>query len=207
MRIRYFLVILLLLAAVFLVYNPREMLTPKAQALQSFPSQIGEWRTVSNTLFSAPVLKVLRPTDYLMRAYASRDGDRLGFYVGYHDGGADSGPIHSPSNCLPGAGWLLLENTEMEIPVGNDTLRLVRADFAKESELMTCYYWYQIQGETLTGDFAMKFSEFKRMLFDRRKDASFVRIDMTKMDHEKSDTLVKNFLQEAFPILKQFLPG
>ncbi len=71
---------------------------------------------------------------------------------------------------------------------------------------MTCYYWYQIQDETLTGDFAMKIAKFRRMMVDRRKDASFIRIDFMKMDHEKSDALVRNFLQEAYPLLNQFLP-
>ena len=207
MRIRYALVILLLSTAVYMTYNPRELLEPEGQALQNFPSQVGEWRSVSNTLFDAPVLNVLRPTDYLMRVYTNRNGDNLGFYVGYHNGGPNSGPIHSPRNCLPGAGWFPMENTEMEIPTGNGNVRLVRAEFAKDSEQMTCYYWYQVQDETLTQDFALKLSEFKRMVFDRRKDASFIRIDFMKINHEKSDELVKNFLQETVPILKQYLPG
>ena len=207
MRIRYVLVILMLSAAVYMTYNPRELLAPEGQALQEFPAQVGEWRSVSNTLFDAPVLNVLRPTDYLMRVYTNRNGDNLGFYVGYHNGGPDSGPIHSPRNCLPGSGWFPLESTEMEFPAGSGNVRLVRVDFAKGSEQMTCYYWYQVQNETLTQDFALKLSEFKRMVFDRRKDASFIRIDFMKINHEKSDELVKNFLQETVPILKQYLPG
>ncbi len=133
MRIRYALVLHLLCASAYMTYNQRELKTPEARSLQSFPLQVGKWRAVSNTLFDAPVLRVLRPTDYLMRVYVNQTGDDLGFYVGYHDGGPTSGPIHSPRNCLPGSGWTMLENTEMEFPAGISTIRLARADFAKET--------------------------------------------------------------------------
>jgi hypothetical protein len=103
MRVKYFFVILLLGAAAYIVYTPRDLIEPGIPALSSFPKHVGQWIAVHDTMFDEPTLKVLRPTDYLMRTYRNSPGKQITLYVGYHSGGASSGPIHSPKNCLPGA--------------------------------------------------------------------------------------------------------
>lgn len=208
MRIKYGIVMLLLCASAYMVYTPRELVEPETRGLQSFPEVVGEWKSVSNTLFDAPVLKVLRPSDYLMRTYVNPKGEFLSLYVGYHNGGKDSGPIHSPKNCLPGAGWFPLSDTTMTVRAGEADIRLVRADFVKDSQKITFYYWYQIRNTSVTRDIDLKLAELKGMIFENRKDASFIRIDLdTSPGHERTDALVEDFLRDAYPLLKSYLPS
>ena len=43
--------------------------------------------------------------DYLSRAYYRADGAVVGLYMGYYGSQRQGDTIHSPLNCLPGAGW------------------------------------------------------------------------------------------------------
>lgn len=207
MKAKYIAMLLLLCGAVLISHNPREVIEPEAKSLKEFPRSIGVWRTMSETMFDIPTLNLLRPTDYVMRTYVNADGKPLSLYVGYHNGGGKSGPIHSPRNCLPSSGWLLLSSKDMRVEAGTETVRLVRAEYAKDSQLMTCYYWYQVRDKSMTGDLERKFAELVGMITERRKDASFIRLDLPGNMHAANDDLVRNFLEGAFPLLRQYLPS
>ncbi len=64
------LILLMLGLAVVVTHTRGARVVPKNLALSTFPDHIGEWWVVDKTLFDAPVLKVLRASDYLMRSYA-----------------------------------------------------------------------------------------------------------------------------------------
>ena len=115
MKIRYALVAVLLCLAVFVAYNPREVIEPEVKPLAEFPSSFGTWIMQNNTVFGDGTLRVLRATDYLMRTYVNNEGQRIGLYIGYHSGGPNSGPIHSPRNCLPGGGWEFLNDQQVVV--------------------------------------------------------------------------------------------
>ncbi len=207
MRRNYALILIALCLAVAVTYGRGALVLPKVSGLDVFPARLGEWRQAGETVFDAPTLAVLRPTDYLMRLYVDQQGDWIGLYVGYHDGGPESGPIHSPRNCLPGSGWDLLASAEMNItPAGQAPLRVVRALYAKDGVRTLYYYWYQAIGEPLTGDFALKFRQITGMLLARRRDAAFIRLQLSDLPVARADALVGDFLASAWPLLKERLP-
>ncbi len=207
MRRKYIAVLILLCVAAAAANLHKDLFLPPTKGLQSFPVEVGTWRMAVNTVFSAPVLKVLRPSDYVMRSYADPQGRQIGMYVGYHDGGKDAGPIHSPRNCLPGSGWHALNSKEMTVAAGGDTVRMVRTVYAKEREEVIFYYWYQIRGQSLTSDWGMKLTELKNALFYQRKDAAFIRLDISNELGGQADALVTDFIRGAYPALKEYLPS
>lgn len=207
MRIKYALLTVMLLLAVFIAHNKPVVIEPEHKSLSGFPRVMGQWRTTGDTMFDVPTMKVLRPTDYLMRTYSAPGGQQLSLYVGYHNGGKASGPIHSPRNCLPGTGWYLAEDKEMTIMAGGKNLRLIRARFAKGGQNLTCYYWYQVRGRNITTDMGLKLSVLTGMLLERRKDASFIRIDLLESKTGNNEEFVMDFLQNAYPLLSEYLPA
>ena len=62
---------------------------------------------------------------YLMRAYL-RDSSYFSLYVGYYEAQNQGKSIHSPKNCLPGAGWEPLENSTRSVIVGNTAMTVNR---------------------------------------------------------------------------------
>ncbi len=207
MKIRYIIVIAILLLAATITHSHRDLILPQTRELASFPDNIGHWHMSSNTVFSEPLLKILRPTDYLMRSYADSGGHFIDLYVGYHNGGASSGPIHSPRNCLPGSGWFPLGNSEMSVAVPGGNLALVRAVYAKEDQKVTFYYWYQLKGEVITNDLGMKLAELRNTLLHRRRDAAFIRVNVRDLSGTQADKLAADFINGLYPALNNYLPG
>ncbi len=206
-KILFLLVMLFLGAGAYLVHTPRELIAPKIPELATFPTQMGPWITARDTTFDEQTLKVLRPTDYVMRTYVNTERVPITLYIGYHDGSPSAGPIHSPKNCLPGGGWEFKSTEEITMDVVGTHFKLIRAVLGKEGNENTFYYWYQVRGEVITSDLDMKIAEFMGTVFDQRKDAAFIRISISLDDKEQEVKAIQSFFQNAYPIIKNSLPS
>src|SRR5258708_6669445 len=87
--------------------------TPFAQ----FPMQLDQWRGVQEPPLDPNILRVLGVDDYLSRAYFAPDRSGVGLYIGYYGSQRQGDTMHSPLNCLPGAGWEPLSKTTIAVPV------------------------------------------------------------------------------------------
>ena len=84
--------------------------------LTDFPSRIGAWAGRAAPAFSSEVLASLALDDHLNRFYVS--AERFAhLYIGYYRSQREGASIHSPLNCLPGAGWLPLSNGRLDISI------------------------------------------------------------------------------------------
>ncbi len=70
------------------------------------PLTIGEWQGRLEPDFSKEILAILQVDDYTIRSYHAPSLGTVGFYAGYHASQRQDASIHSPLNCLPGAGWV-----------------------------------------------------------------------------------------------------
>ena len=96
----------LLLGAALLLHgrNRGEILPPRAP-LSSFPHTLGNW-TSTDIAISKDVLDVLGPGDFLLRDFQdSQTKSAVGLFIAYFPSQRSGDTIHSPKNCLPGAGW------------------------------------------------------------------------------------------------------
>ncbi len=206
-NILYGLALLILGLAASLVHNPRPLEAPQIPKLASMPKQMGTWHSLQDTAFDQATLRVLRPTDYLMRTYVDKQGTPITLYIGYHDGSPSAGPIHSPKNCLPGGGWEFKSTESIAMNSKDAHIPLIRAVLSKDGQDTTFYYWYQVRGEVITSDLAMKWAEFMGTVMDRRKDAAFVRISIDTENKDKEIQTMRNFFQQAYPVIKTYLPS
>ena len=116
-----FLIVYSLIVITALYINLSENIeVPVNREFKEFPVVNNEWKMVSKSFFDDELLMKLRPSDYLLRSYEGADKQRVHLYIGYHNGGKETGEVHSPKNCLPGSGWYKL--TEDNLNVGNINL-------------------------------------------------------------------------------------
>src|SRR5688572_8605222 len=88
------------------------------QPLSLFPLEVGRWQGAEASVLDARVVAALGVDDHLNRIYLS--GDRvIGTYIGYYSSQREGDAIHSPMNCLPGAGWNPAERDRVTIPVSS----------------------------------------------------------------------------------------
>ena len=154
-RVRYWSMVALLLAATagmgFLSHGEA---TPPARPLSEFPKQIESYRDAADIPFDQDTLKVLGVTDYVNRVYFSPVNGEVGLYVGYFRTQRTGASIHSPKNCLPGAGWqpTVSQIYELQLDDGRKVpvnLYVIRKDLDQQIVI----YWYQSHGRMVASEY------------------------------------------------------
>ena len=98
-------------AVVFLIgLVGRGMLQPSetrtlVQPLEELPDRFGSFVATGDHAMTEGEERMLNADDYIIRTYESPEGLGFGLYVAYYGRQARGTSIHSPRNCLPGAGW------------------------------------------------------------------------------------------------------
>jgi EpsI family protein len=180
---------------------------PVNKPFSEFPVENKGWRMVAQADFTDRLLDVLKPTDYLYRQYVGPDGSKVELYMGYHDGGKDSGEIHSPKHCLPGSGWYEVSTVKREIAAPDKRIRLAQAVYEKGYMRKLFLYWFQIRGKTTSDEYSLKLSEIMNSLFHNRSDATFVRIAVSfDNDQNRARVAGERFIRDFDGVIQSFLP-
>jgi EpsI family protein len=205
--------VLLAATTIFLANARRAEITVARSELKGFPMTAGAWRGTVDPPLEEEILKVLGVDDYLSRIYYHPDGAAVGLYIGYYGSQRQGDTIHSPQNCLPGAGWE---------PVAEGRLRVANADgqgrdiivnryiVQKGLERQLVLYWYQSQGRVVASEYWSKFYLIADAIRTNRTDGSMVRVispiaagDETGASAER---VAEDFVRAIVPALPAYLP-
>ncbi len=156
--------------------------------------------------------KVAGMSHYLSRLY-QRGPDDAGFgvYVGYYDMQVQGKSIHSPKNCLPGAGWEPLSAGVRSIAIpGHDSAHVNRFLLDNKGSQALVYYWYEGRGRIEPSEYRVKWNLIRDAAQYGRTEEALVRIvvpiDTRKLvagarpDYTAADRL-------AATIAAQLVPG
>jgi EpsI family protein len=189
---------------------------PLRATFDRFPQQIKGWSGQSLPPMDAKVLAVLGADDILNRVYVSPDRAMLGFYVGFYNSQRQGDSIHSPMNCLPGAGWEPMSRSSLAIPVtlreGATAVDANRYVIQKGLNRQLVLYWYQSHGRTVASEYWSKFYLIRDAVRLNRTDAALVRvivpIDPSAKDGEMiAERQASDFVKSMFPLLPEYLPS
>lgn len=209
---------LLLLTVIFLasaaytrhVMEPEQV--PLRRALGDLTFQLGDFRGQDAPPFSRDVLDVLGVDAYLNRVYTPASGVPVGLYVGYYQSQRQGDAIHSPANCLPGAGWQPVTHQRLRFAVeGRATpVDVNRYLIQKGLDRQVVLYWYQSHGRLVASEYASK----AYLLYDavrlNRSEAALVRIISPIApgeDEAIAESRAVAFAQALLPALTSHLPS
>jgi EpsI family protein len=182
---------------------------PIREPLDAFPEQLGHWQGHEGTIFDADTLNILKVKDYLVRRYVDPDGRSVWVYIGYWDTQRKGAQMHSPRNCLPGAGWEPLEASTVRIalPVPYGSIRANRYLIQKDQDQQLVIYWYQSQGRAMAGEVAARVELVRNAIVRNRTDGALVRLSSPIYGsvQETSDMLV-DYARAMYPVLHAYLP-
>lgn len=182
---------------------------PIRKPLDSFPTTLGEWQGRRGVIFGASILDKLKLTDYVMRDYVDPAGRTLNLYIGYWDTQRKGALIHSPKNCLPGAGWEPVESSLLTValPAPHAPITVNRYLIQKERDQQVVLYWYQSQGHAIAEEVPARIAMVKSALVRNRTDAAIVRVMSPTYGsaRETSERLVA-YVQAVYPLLVTYLP-
>ncbi len=180
---------------------------PPRQALASFPASLGAWRVVATVPLDERTLAVSRVDDYVNRVYAA-DGSSVGLYVGYYDSQAEGDTMHSPLNCLPGAGWEPVSRHRIHL---SDDAVINRLTIRKGLERQVVLYWYQSHGRIVASEYWGKVYTVLDSIRLHRTDAAMVRViapaaGPREGDERAAERESLGFARELLPLLPRYLP-
>jgi EpsI family protein len=209
---------LLVLTALFLVcsgylaWAMRAEVVPLRQPLARLPFVIGEWNGRNTPRFSADVERVLGVDEYISRFYARDREPSVSLYVGYYQSQRQGDTIHSPLNCLPGAGWQPVSGDRLAIRI-EATGRVIHVNryvIEKGVERQVVLYWYQGHGRVVASEYVSKAYMVYDAIRTNRTDAALVRVTspITAVEDERAAvTRVVSFVQSMYPLLGSHLPS
>jgi EpsI family protein len=182
-----------------------------------FPMQIQRWTGRQQQPIDDKILAILGVDDYLNRFYVSADDRAVaGLYVGYYKSQRQGDAIHSPLNCLPGAGWEPLSKSFVKIPVtvsqGTAEIDANRYVIQKGLDRQLVLYWYQSHGRTVASEYWSKFYLIRDAVRLNRTDAALVRIIVPIQPNREgaeatAETQATEFVRSMFPVLSNYLPS
>lgn len=192
--------------------------TPLAQPLdQSIPMEILGFQGVEVPIAADEELRS-GVSEYLNRAYdiGGEEGPML-FYLGYHATQQGEHRMHSPSVCLPGAGWTPVSSRMVSVPLASGNVTVNRYVLQKDAYRILVYYWFQGRGRVTAGEAELKVQTLMDALFMGRDEEALVRVVIPLPQGDESrmaigstqlpaDSLATKFAAELIPLVEGALP-
>lgn len=211
--------VLLLGTSGYLAKMSRAEPTPIRESLESLPREIDGWVGRLQPDFEEKILAVLGVDDYTRRIYRRPGDGWLGLYIGYYASQGQGDTIHSPLNCLPGAGWTPVIQDRMTLPVRSSLesrepreITINKFVIQKGLERQLVLYWYQSHDRVVASEYWGRAYTVIDAIRYNRTDAALVRV-VVPIPSEGRDAIATaerrgtEFVQSLFPYLGRHLPS
>jgi EpsI family protein len=203
-------VVLMSATAAMMLARNRVEVGPPYDDLQNFP-QIVAGRVSVDVPLSPEVLESLGPGHFLMREYRGGATDApTNLYIAFFPSQRTGDTIHSPRNCLPGAGWVPTESGRIWIPTGTGkSIEANRYIVTQGLDRMLVLYWYQSHGRVTPSEYWAKYYLVTDSLWLKRTDGALVRVITAigrNEDASKAEARAVKFSEAILPNLNKYIP-
>jgi EpsI family protein len=181
--------------------------TPTIPAWDEFSRKIRDWDTVAEFPLESEVLAALSPDDYLSRNYASSEQHAVVnlAVVSFNTRRSGHAP-HSPTWCLPGAGWKEVSSRVVRLRLADGATGPAVNEYViqKDGERQIVVYWYHQGGRVVANETMAQLFAMPDMILHRRTDTALVRISSPALrgDLDRARQTVFQFAAEAFPLIQ-----
>ena len=203
--------VLIVGTAIFLRARSHGEVFPPRLTLQSFPHEIGTW-TGNDITIDKDTLQVLGPGDFLLRVYSDPQQNLpyIDLFIAYFPSQSTNDTMHSPKNCLPGAGWAPIESTRITLQVpGHVAFPVNRYVIAKGDSKQVVLYWYWAHDRGVASEYWAKYYLVADSIRMNRSDGSLVRVTSPLLPGESPDAAQQRllpFVAQIVPKLQTYIP-
>ena len=194
----------ILCAGCALVLDARsQVAAPLEGSLPAVLASVPGYEATEQTI-SEQEQRVAGMTQYVARAFRRDSVVAFTTLVSYYDRQTHGKSIHSPRNCLPGAGWQAIDSQSHVLPSGATVNRYV---IQKGIDTQVVLYWYQGRGRIVASEYANK----ALLMFDaariRRTGGGLVRVIRPVTSTVEAATAdLTRFADALLPHLSRHLP-
>lgn len=181
------------------------------KSLAEFPKELGDWTAVSEQKIEGRSMEVLQVDDYFIRNYRNSNGEIIGLYIGYFKSQREGKGIHSPRQCLPGAGWAPVNTSVygMAVPGHNpETVPVNKFVMGKGLDRQLYLFWYHGRGRVYASEYWNKIYLIWDGLTKKRTDGALVRVNSAVIGNPEDALKTQiEFINLFFPLLKEYIPN
>jgi EpsI family protein len=206
---RFFVTVGTLLAGIVLLHGVSHgEPVPLRQPLGYLPTAMDGWQGRDDPL-EARIVSALGVSDYINRAYMGSDGQPVGLYVSYYRSQRSGETVHSPKNCLPGAGWEAVRAGRLRIQMAGVPAIVVNEYLVEKGPAQyLVLYWYQAHGRVIASEYSGKAWLVFDAITRNRTDGALVRVlTPTRNGEDQARARVVQFVQALYPRLNTFIPN
>jgi EpsI family protein len=176
------------------------------ESLTTLPDDFGGWKGRDATPLADDVVAQLGVDDYIHRTYISDAGAPVGLYAGYYGSQRQGDTIHSPQNCLPGAGWRPVSSTTVPLQSGGRTVMVNQYVIQKGLDQQVVLYWYQGRGRVVANEYANKALLMWDAATLQRTNGGLVRVMSPVSPGRDAAAEVAAFATALLPQLERLMP-
>ncbi len=147
-------------------------------------------------------------TTYLLRKYAGAGAGAFSVYVGYYARQTRGNTIHSPKNCLPGAGWQALVSSRLVVSTPGGPAAVNRFVMQNGEARALVLYWYQGRGRIQADEYGVKWNLLRDAVLRQRSDEALVRIVVPFSSQvPEAERLARSVAEQLIPAVSAALPS
>jgi EpsI family protein len=213
---RFWIIIVLLASTIFVLQSRGDVdQVPYSEPLSSMPQHFGSW-TSQDVPLTEDTLAVLGKGDFLNRVYSFQPSEAapqppVSLFIGYFASQRTGQTMHSPQNCLPGAGWTFDSQKYTEIQDINGKSYKVGEYVISNGDIKQfVIYWYQAHGRSIPNEYIAKGYMVADAIRKNRTDGALVRVITQVLPSEPFEAArarVLQFTQQMAPNLPRFVPN
>lgn len=151
--------------------QPVPLAAPLTTVLASVPGY-----TVHDQHVTEEERRVAGMTDYVARAYAQDTIVAFTTLVSYYDRQSQGKTIHSPRNCLPGAGWEVLRSGTRAVEADGVSHVVNHYTLKNGPATAVVYYWYQGRGRIVASEYQVKWNLLRDAALLGHTEEALVRV-------------------------------
>ena len=214
---RFWVVMLLLLAA-FTTLHLRASVdrVPPSEPLNLLPETMGQWSS-QDVPINQETLDILGDGRFLNRLYTNSGPtgrlveSPISLFIGYFPTQRTGQSIHSPQNCLPGAGWSFVSSRKIYLD-GPELKNYAVGEYviANGTAKQVVLYWYLAHGRSIANDYVAKAYMMADAIRYNRTDGALVRLVTPLNSNEtlaSAQARVVKFADHLVPMLPRFIPN
>jgi EpsI family protein len=176
--------------------------------LSELPYSLGTWKGEDRSV-EGRIVQAVGVSDYVNRIYSDAADEDIQLYIGYYASQRTRDTIHSPKNCLPGAGWDPIHSgyVRLSVPGGS---KIVVNEYVVQQDLdkRLVLYWYQGRGRVIASEYYGKFWMVADAISRNRTDGALVRLITPMNDGEaNAHARLVSFTQVLLPHLDDVIPN
>jgi EpsI family protein len=182
----------------------------QSQPLDQFPITVNGW-VGHDRAMDPKVLEVLGDGRFLSRLYTAPEKQPpIDLFLGYFPSQRTGSTIHSPKNCLPGAGWYFESSKQTDLTaVDGHPFRVGEYVISNGNAKQLVIYWYQAHGRSVASEYWAKFYLVEDAIRMNRTDGALVRVITpigTSEELASARSRAEMFAAQIAPDLHRYIP-